>query len=178
MVGVTVEKMKKCLLFLMLLVSPLVLTAGNSSKAAKADRIVRLVNEYRGYDGFEVVRLGALPTSLLKGVAKIAMSADDDPEVREMYKLIKGIRKLTVVEFEECDSSVSASFCRKMDRILDGVDLLMEVKDGGDHFSMYGVVSGDGAEVRDFILYSPEDCVLICLFGTISMDNVYKMMES
>ena len=53
--------------------------------------------------------------------------------------------------------------------------MLMEVKDGSDIMRMYGVVDDRGDRVRNFVLFSPEDCTLICLFGTISLDSVLNM---
>jgi hypothetical protein len=50
--------------------------------------------------------------------------------------------------------------------------MLMEVKDGSDIMRMYGVVDDRGDKVKDFVLFSPEDCTLICLFGSISLDSV------
>ena len=53
----------------------------------------------------------------------------------------------------------------------------MEVKDESDTMQMYGIIDEDGESVRDFVLYTPADCALICIFGKVSMDAVAKIIK-
>ena len=85
---------------------------------------------------------------------------------------MKGIKKLALVDYSDCDPEVRQGFSKKMTRLLDGVDMLMEVKEGSEVMRMYGVVDDKGDKVKNFVLFSPEDCTLVCLFGTISLDSV------
>lgn len=144
----------------------------------KTGRIVSLVEKYRGYEGFEVVNLGTLPTSLIKGIAKMVVRAQGDEGLEEMLELVKGVKKMVVVDFEDCESAVCEEFRFKVEKILDGVDILMEVRDGSDLTRMYGLVSEDGGSVRDFVLYMPGDCALICFFGSIPIEAISRIVEA
>ena len=54
----------------------------------------------------------------------------------------------------------------------------MEVTDEGDQMQIYGLYDERTDVVRDFVLYTPSECALICLFGSISMDTVSRMMNN
>ncbi len=43
---------------------------------------------------------------------------------------------------------------------------------------IYGVVDESADSVKDFVLYTPSDCALICIFGSISMDAVAKIASN
>lgn len=161
----------------MIALLPVCSFAGQKGKAVPKEKILTLISEYRGQDGFDVVRLGPLGTTLARSVAKIALKVDGDDETAEILKLVNGIRSIAVVDYEDCASSVKDSFNAKLGRILNGTDLLMEVKDDEDHVFIYGVVDEAGDKVQNFVLHVPADCALICMFGTISMDTVAKIAE-
>ena len=134
-----------------------------------------LISEYKAYDGFEAVKVGRLGTGILKSLISSGAVEGSDPEIKEIKRLIKGIKKLAVVDYSDCEPQVRQGFTQKVGRLLNGAEMLMEVKDGSDIMRMYGVVDDRGDRVRNFVLFSPEDCTLICLFGTISLDSVLNM---
>lgn len=164
--------MKKTIAILCFLALPLLAMAG---KNVSKTQLTAVISEFRQYDGVELVRLGSLATSALKTV--IRLSAKEDPDSAEALRLLKGIRRLTVFEYEDCQPDIKERISRRLNRTLNGSDLLMEAKDGGDSMRMYGVVDESGDTVRDFVLYSPGSCALICIFGKVSMKALSKMME-
>lgn len=164
--------MKKTIAILCFLVLSLSAMAG---KNVSKTQLATLVSEYRQYDGVELVQLGSLATSALKTVIRI--SAKNDPDAAEALQLLNGIRRLTVFEYEDCSPAVKEKITRKLNRILNGSELLMEAKDGDDSMRMYGVVDEKGDTVRDFILHTPGSCALICIFGKVSMKALSKMMK-
>lgn len=164
--------MKKTITILCFLVLSLSAMAG---KNVSKTQLATLVSEYRQYDGVELVQLGSLATSALKTVIRI--SAKNDPDAAEALQLLNGIRRLTVFEYEDCSPAVKEKITRKLNRILNGSELLMEAKDGDDSMRMYGVVDEKGDTVRDFILHTPGSCALICIFGKVSMKALSKMMK-
>lgn len=121
------------------------------------------------------MRLGTLATSAIKTAVRI--SAKDDPDARQALDILSGIRRLTVFEFEDCEASVKEKINKKLSHILKESELLMEAKDGNDSMQMYGVLDEKGESVRDFVLYTPGDCALICIFGKISMKAVEKVIK-
>lgn len=170
--------MKKTFLAIALVLLTVTALADSPKKSVRQESLISLINEYSFHDGFEVVRVGSLGTAAIKGAAKIAALADkDDPDIREMVKILNGVKKLAVVEYEECDDKVRDKFNRKLERLLESSDLLMEAKDDEDILRMYGVVTEDSSTVKDFVLYVPSDCALICLFGSISLDSLSKFMN-
>lgn len=170
--------MKKIIAALMLLALCFAGYAGNGvGKAVPKDKLLGLISEYRHSDGFDIVNVGALGTSLVRAAAKIAMKVDGDPEMVEAVKLLNDIRRVAVVDYEDCGQSVKNEFNSKLDRILAGSEVLMEVKDSEDLVRIYGVVNEDASRVKDFVIHVPNDCALICMFGSIPMDAVAKVME-
>lgn len=162
-------------IIVMALTLPLAGRAYAQGKSVPGTQISLLISEYKMYDGFDAVKVGRLGTGLFKSLISSGAVENNDPEVQDFKRLIKGIKKLTVVDYSDCDPQVRQGFSSKMTRLLDGVDMLMEVKDGSDIMRMYGVVDDRGGKVKNFVLFSPEDCTLICLFGTISLDSVLSM---
>lgn len=140
--------------------------------AVPQEKLTGIINEYSRKGDFEVTRVGRLGTAALKGAIRMTASDDPDPEVRDALSIISGIRSVAVVEYENSDESVRREFERKVESVLDSSNLLMEVKDEGDNFKLYGVVGENSDTVRDFVMYSPDDCTLVCLFGTIPLDKI------
>ena len=52
-------------------------------KSVQKEKLLGLISEYRHSDGFDVVNVGALGTSLVRAAAKIAMKVEGDPEMAE-----------------------------------------------------------------------------------------------
>ena len=168
--------MRNLIIIIVLALSlPLAGNANAQGKTVPGSQISLLISEYKAYDGFEAVKVGRLATGVVKSLISSGAMESSDPEVKELKRLIKGIKKLAVVDYSDCDLEVRQGFTQKMGRLLSGADMLMEVKDGSDIMRMYGVVDDKGGKVKNFVLFSPEDCTLICLFGTISLDSVMNL---
>jgi hypothetical protein len=170
------EKMRNLIIIIVIaLTLPLAGNANAQGKSVPGSQISLLISEYKMYDGFEAVKVGRLATGFVKSMINAGAMKEGDPEAKELKKLIKGIKKLAVVDYSDCDLEVRQGFTNKMGRLLSGADVLMEVKDGSDLMRMYGVVDDKGGKVKNFVLFCPEDCTLICLFGTISLDSVMNL---
>ena len=160
--------MKKALLTVII-----ALAAGLSAWAGKPAKVYNLVNQYKHNEGFEVVSLGRLGTTLLKGV--ISLSASEmDAEDKAALKVFTDIKRVVIVDFEDVQPSVKAHFSRKVEKILDDMELILEASEDGDRVRIYGVE--DGSRVKDCILYS-SDGALIITEGGIDFDKVARLME-
>ena len=164
--------MKKLLLILGFMVPVLAVAATFGNRASK-NRIGSFIADCRHYEGAEVVHLGSFATSLGKGILKIV--SIDDPDAREMLKMIKDVRSLYVLSYEDCSNSVKVKVNSRLEKMLEGSEMLLEAKDGEDKVKIYGVVSENGEEVRDFILHTPSECAVICILGSISTEAVAKL---
>ena len=164
--------MKKLLLILGLMV-PMLAAAATFGNRASKNRIGSFIADCRHYEGAEVVHLGSFATSLGKGILKIV--SIDDPEAREMLKMIKDVRSLYVLSYENCSKSVHAKVNSRLEKMLEGSQMLMEAKDGDDKMRIYGIVDEDGEKVSDFILHTPSECAVICILGSISTEAVAKL---
>lgn len=154
--------MKKTLLtFTILLISATLSWAGGPAK------VQSLIKQYRDKDGFETVSIGPMGMLLVKTVTKL--SADIDQEDLEILRSFDSIRRLTVLDFSDADTTVRKHFTDKLDKVLRKMDLILEAKNDGEGLSIYGV--DDGKKVRDCILYSP-DGTLICVRGSIELDKL------
>ena len=131
-----------------------------------------LVSSFKGTEGFDVVELGGPALFLLKTVAR---AEADDPEDQAAMDLFNGLKRLTVVDFSEAAPEKREKFLRKALRILEGEEILMEVKDAGETLSIYGTSSRDGSRYQDIILLA--DDALISIKGSIRADQVGALMK-
>jgi hypothetical protein len=149
----------------------------NTSSGIQIDQLNTVISEYSGKSGFEVIKVGKLGTSAIKALVKFGiMSEGDGDDAREIIKMVSGIKKLAVVDYEECESADKSEFSRKIEGILRDDFLLMEAKDGSDAMKLYGVMDKKNDKIGNFILYTPSECALICLFGTIDMSAITAFM--
>lgn len=154
--------MKKTLLTItILLISAALSWAGGPAK------VQSLIKQYRDKDGFETVSIGPMGMLLARTVTRL--SADVDKEDLAILRSFDSIRRVTILNFSDADSSAREHFIQKMQKALKGMELILEAKDDGDGLSIYGV--DDGKRVRDCILYSP-DGTLICLRGSIDLEKL------
>jgi len=124
--------------------------------------------------GFSLVYVGRMGLNMLKLLA--AFNSDDE-EVRMLRKLTSKVRKVMVVDYENGPQKARERFSRAMAKELDGNELVMEVKDGGETMRIYGTTSKDGESVEDVVVFAPEDCTMVCLFGSIKLDDVAKLID-
>ena len=159
--------MKKILITLMMLLS-----LGTAALAGEPHtRLRNLVSDYRDTQGFDVVDIGTLGLSLLKAAAR---TAAETPEEREALKLFNGLKRLTVVDFSEAAPEVKDKFLRKVNRILQSGDMLLEAKDGGETVRIYGTSSDDGNLLEDIALLAGD--ALIFIRGTIRADQIAALI--
>lgn len=158
------EKMKRLLLILSLFFCTL-------AWAGKPAKVQNLINQYKDRDGFEAVSVGRLGLSLARG---LALFDGADSEDLQLLRAFKKIRHITILSFDDADEAVKERFVRKVGRILDGMDLILESKDDGDRLSIYGI--DDGEQVRDCILFSP-DGLLICVRGSLNLDQLLALAD-
>lgn len=138
--------------------------------------LTSLISEYRGREGFDVIKIGRLGTSAIKTIARLGALGDDE-DAAMVRDVVGGLKKLAIVDYEDCSDADKQSFERKVNRLLKDDEVIMEFKDGGDICRVYGVMDEKSDKIRDFILYTPSDCALICLFGSISLNKVLSTVD-
>lgn len=147
---------------------------------AKSDEKVRygevagLVREYRQKDGFEVVSAGGFILGLLKMVAKASAETRED---REVLEIMDHLDRVVVVEYYGASQSDRDSFQRKASGILKDAEKIIEVKEEGETLNVYGTTGRKGDHIEDIVIFIPEDCTMICLFGSISTDKIAELLE-
>ncbi len=164
--------MKRITVILLVLLMSIGNIAGRNVRKAQ---IAGVISEFRGCEGVEVVQLGSLATSALR--ATIRLSSPGDPDALQALSMMKGIRRLTIFEFEDSSEAVKKKICHKLDKAFEGAELLMEAKDGTDSMKLYGVLNEKSDTVSDLMMYAPGDCALICIFGKVSMDAIAEIMK-
>lgn len=164
--------MKKIILLAALLLPMFAqtLAGGNVPKS----KITSFIYDCQRYEGVEVVQLGGLATMALR--ASLRVAASDDPEVREMMRLITGVKRISVLNYEQCAPDIQDKISRKLNRMLDGSDLLIETRDGNELMQIYGVVDDQNGTVRDFVMHTPSEASLICIFGSIPIDKLARVI--
>lgn len=146
------------------------LVAGLSAWAGTPAKVEKLVRQYKGQEGFEVVTLGRTSLGLLRSAT--SLSGDLDDEDRTALKAFKGIKKLILVDFEEAPAQAKAQFSAELERILGGMELIMETKDSTETMRIYGIE--DGAKIRDCVIYS-SDGDLLYAAGSIDLNKIGEL---
>lgn len=141
----------------------------------KASGLISVVDRYSNSQGVDVVKVGSLGTSLLKGAIK--HSAKGDEEAKALLKAVNGIKRIAILDFDGADVQLKQKIQADIDWLLAGSEVLMEVKGDGDTMYMYGVMDEKASQIHDFVLYAKSDCALICLLGSISVDAIMKLAE-
>lgn len=159
--------MKKGILTLLL-----ALTAVCGAWAGTPEKIGSIVKQFSQHEGFEVMHLGRFLLGTIRAAA--TLDADMDEKDRAALDAFKGVRNLTVVDFEDAPAADKARFCRKVERVLDKLELVMEAKDESETVRIYGFEDGD--KLRDIILYS-SDGSLISMSGFIGLEHVGELMK-
>lgn len=146
----------------------------SDSKKVNPGAVTSLVKEYYGTEGFEIVSIGSFGLGLTRIIAK---ASADTPEDREMLGILDNLNRVVVVDFEEADGGHKGSFVKKISALLENAEKIIEIKDGGETFNLYGTSSEGGERIDDIIIFVPEDCALICLFGSISAQKIADIIE-
>ena len=142
-------------------------------KKVNSGAVTDLIREYNLTEGFETVSVGGLGLGLVRMIAKSSM----DEEERAALEIMDGLRRIVVLDYEDADSSQRESFTRKMTGILDRAEKIMEVKEEEEILNIYGTFADEGDSIDDLMIFSPGDCSLICLFGSISTQKVADLIE-
>ena len=133
--------------------------------------VLNLVNQYRYREDVDVISVGPMGMSLLRVVAGASSGLDKD--ILDLLSITKGIKRITIVDFE--DSSIREDLAWKLERELEGMDLIMEAKDDGECVRIFG--RDDGECIRDFLLYTSEG-TLIMTRGKVNADKIIALMAN
>lgn len=168
--------MRRFLTLMSLVLVSAVCYAGNDAKGVRQDRLLELIGDYSDNEGFNVLQIGAVGTSAIRTIVGAAAVLDNDPDLADAMDVIRGIRKIALVDYAGCPDDAREGFDRRLDKLLENCDILLETKDDGGVMRLFGVIDEKSEEVKDFILYSPTNCALICLFGRIRLDTIAKIV--
>ena len=167
--------MKKLLIFLSLAVV-LASCAGTPKKNQTNEALNKAISECRQYKGAKVVELGAAMADFIKGI--IGLAGSEDEEAKEALDVMKDITGFTVLAYADCSDEDKKVINAKLDPILDNAEVLMEAVDDGKKVQIFGTFNEKNPEiVHDVIIYVKSECALVCMFGSISMDSLDKIVK-
>ena len=136
-------------------------------------KVASVISQYKNKTGVEVIDLGWLGTSLLKGVMRVADGNDKD--TKEALMMMKGLKGISVMSYEDSDPSLKAQISSRLESALKDAELFMEVKDEGENLRIYGSVDEKRGTVSDVAIFAPKDGAFVFLSGTFSMDDIAKI---
>lgn len=146
----------------------------SSSKVSKR-KVASVISQYKNKAGVDVVDLGWLGTSLLKGLVRY--SDADDEDTRQALMMMKGLKGISVMSYDESDPSLKARITSHLEKALKGAELLMEVKDEGEKVRIYGTSDEKSGKVRDVAVFAPSDGTFIFLSGSFNLEDISKIMD-
>lgn len=168
--------MRRFLIIIIAIALPLSLQAAGSGKSIPSGKISSLISEYSDCKGVEVVNIGSIALGALRVIARISEAEDRD--AKEALEMIRGLKRLSVFDYEDCPEHQKSQITKKLNRILSNCEVLVEARDEGDRVTIYGSLDEKSELIRDCIIYTPSDCTLICLFGDFSMDSIAKIASN
>lgn len=167
--------MKRFIILLAILV-PIASQAASATDRLTKARITACISDFSSCEGVEVVRLGRFATGAVKGAARVA--ALGDPDVKEALKLMQGIKSISIFDYDSCTEVDKLAITARLDGILADGEVLLEAKDGSDKVKIFGVIDEKGGTIHDIILYAPNDCALICIFGNIKNEKLVHIVDN
>ena len=150
----------------------LALTTVMGAWAGTPEKIGDIVKQYSHREGFEVMNLGRFLVGTLRAAA--LLDSDMDEEDRAALNAFSRVNRLVVVDFEDASEADKTSFRRKVEKVLDKMELIMEAKDSGKTIRIYGIQ--DDTNLKDVILYS-SDGTLLSVSGSIDLEHIGELME-
>lgn len=171
--------MKKTITIIALAFAVTLAFAGKPQKEkVSLDKLAAVISESREMDGLEVFQVGRIGTAALKGLAGLNIAAEGgDKDARAVKNLISGVKKMVILDYDECSESDKVKFSGRLDRVLTDDCLLMELKDDGQAMKIYSVCDEEKGKFDNFVMYAPADHALICLFGSIPMDALSSIVS-
>ena len=111
--------MKKYIIIVLLLVVPVLTGATGRKQAVSQEKLTSIINEYKACDGFEVTKIGKVGTSAIKNLIRLSAKAESSQDVKDALDIIKGIKKLAIVEYDNCSEDVRDRFNHKISKALE-----------------------------------------------------------
>ena len=133
--------------------------------------IQTLVHQYRYREDVDVISVGPMGMSFLRMVAGASSGLDKD--VLDLLKITRDVKRITIVDFE--DSSIREDLAWKLEKELEGMELIMEAKEDGECVRIFG--HDDGKFIRDLLLYTSEG-TLIMTRGKVDADKIIALMAN
>ena len=145
------------------------------SRGINKTKLTALLREYKTHENVEVVNLGSMAMSLLRGAAKVSADSKED---RDALKLLDGLKRITIVSYEDAAPDIQKKLSMSIDQLLAGQEPLMEVKSDGETVHFFGVLSPDGKTVDDVVIHVPDSGSLICLFGSVQASQLETVIAN
>ena len=137
-------------------------------------KVSSFVSQYRNKQGVDVFELGSLGTAFVKSI--FSVSSVNNKDAREALTMLKGLKGLTIISYEDAEPGLKKTIDGKLQKMLKGVDLLMEAKDEGETVRFYGTYNDKTGKVSDVGIFAPTDGTFIFLVGSFNLDDISKAM--
>lgn len=156
----------------MLMLAGVVAAAAERGKSNTSE-VIDLVRSYNHNDGFEVISVGKLGIGLTRMIAE----ANADEDEKAALDILRNINKVVVVSYDDAEKARQDAFNVRMGKVLEGAEKIMEVKSEGETVNIYGTSVNGGESIDDLLIFIPENCVLLCILGSISAERIADLIE-
>lgn len=156
----------------MLMLAGVVAAAAERGKSNTRE-VIDLVRSYNHNDGFEVISVGKLGIGLTRMIAE----ANADEDEKAALDILRNINKVVVVSYDDAEKARQDAFNVRMGKVLEGAEKIMEVKSEGETVNIYGTSVNGGESIDDLLIFIPENCVLLCILGSISAERIADLIE-
>lgn len=134
-----------------------------------AQTINDLFDEFEDEEGVDYVNI----SSTMMRLAKLFMSEEEKEEMEGA-----DVKSIKVLSLEGCSSEVKARFREKAKNLNDKkFELLLKAKNDGTWANIYGIVKDEWVKALAVIAFDENDCALIYLKGTFSLQKIMENPE-
>lgn len=156
--------------------APVSASASPKTRSISKSRLKTILSACKKYEGADALFMGSVSTFLLKKLLKLTSPAD--PDMEKAVGMLKGLGSFIILDYGDCSESDRQKITEKLDREFHGIEALMETRDNGESMQLFATCDEKHGSIRDFVLYAPADCNLICAFGKFSMEDIAKLLEN
>jgi len=136
----------------------------DAKNTSKSD-FVTAMSSFRGQSNVHYIELSG-------GLLNLGKAFLDETPVKGISSKVK---KLSVLTAEEASLEKKEEIFSKLDRALDGHELMLSAKDDGDNVDIYALLADSDSVIKELVIYVKSEATVVALTGNISMDDLAKI---
>ncbi|QYR11532.1 DUF4252 domain-containing protein [Prevotella sp. Rep29] len=142
-------------------------------QAGKAQTVENIFNSFKEKPGVEFVPVNKEMLQMVAG-----MAAQQNSEEAKAMEFMKNLEGINILSLEEAAADVKTEFLEMVGKMeWKDFEPIADVKEADEQITIYGKKDKDKITELIIVMSEPKEPGLIHITGTISLDDVQKVME-